>query len=205
MKTVAEIFSSYEVLDSEGRHINGTDKNGPNHQYGNAYESIFTCAGPKRVGEGLTSCWETISIRENVKLMMEVGVADGSSIRAWREVFPNALIVGMDIHHSDKAHGERIEFRIGDQRSQQDCENAAAGRFFDVIVEDATHEIANNLLTLFWLWPWVKPGGLYIVEEFANVGAHRARIQSLWPMAEIVGTCGPNGQDEPLVVFRKPL
>lgn len=193
MRTVAEIFSSYEELDSEGRHVNGTDKNGPNHSYGDAYERILG-------GYGLST-----DVRKDIGLMMEVGVADGSSLRAWCEVFPNAIIVGMDIHHSDKAHGDRIEFHLGDQRSQVDCENAAAGRMFDVIVEDATHEIDGNLLTLFWLWPFIRPGGLYIIEEFANVGANRERIKSLWPNVEIVGTCGPSGQDEPLVVFRKPL
>jgi hypothetical protein len=185
MKSMRDIFRSYAVLDSEGRHTNGTDKQS-NHSYGDAYESLFPD-------------------RSIIKTVMEVGVADGSCLRAWRDIFPNALVVGMDIHHSDLAHGERIEFRIGDQRVQRDCENATAGRMFDVIVEDATHEIANNLLTLFWLWPYVRPGGLYIVEEFANVGAQRERIKSLWPSVEIVGTCGPSGQDEPLVVFRKPL
>ena len=185
MRSVAEIFRSYAVLNVDGRHVNGTDKES-NHHYGAAYESLF-------------------ADRAAVGLMMEIGVADGSSLLAWREVFPNALIVGMDIHHSDKAHGERIEFRIGDQRSQIDCENTAADRLFDVIIEDATHEVANNLLTLFWLWPFVKPGGMYVVEEFANVGANRDRIKALWPNAKIVGTRGPEMQDEPLVVFRKPL
>jgi hypothetical protein len=202
MKTIKEIFREHAVFDSEGRHVNGTDKES-NHHYGTAYEQLIYLNQP---GNPLVDHGSNVhAARADVKLMMEVGVADGSSLRAWREVFPNALIVGMDIHHSDKAHGDRIEFCIGDQRSQRDCGNAAAGRFFDVIVEDATHEVDANLLTLFWLWPWVKPGGLYIIEEFANVGANRHRIMSLWPSAEIVGTCGPSGQDEPLVVFRKPL
>lgn len=191
MRTIKDIFRSYAVFDAQGRHINGTDKES-NHHYGNAYEWLLIKQPNGR------------SIRNEIKLMMEVGVADGSSLRAWREVFPNALIVGMDIHPSDKAYGERIEFHLGDQRSQADCERAAGGRLFDVIVEDATHVLENNLLTLFWLWPFVKPGGLYIVEEFANVGAHRDRIKALWPGVEIVGTCGPRGEDEPLVVFRKP-
>ena len=183
MRTIAEIFRSYAVFDGEGRHTNGTDKQS-NHNYGDAYESLF-------------------HNREDVKLMMEVGVADGSCLRAWRDVFPNALCVGMDIHHSDRACGERIEFHLGDQRSKADCERAAGGRQFDLIVEDATHLLSSTLLTLYWLWPFVKPGGLYVVEEWDNID--RNRILSLWPNAEVVDTVGPFGGTEPLVVFRKPL
>lgn len=184
MQTIAEIFRSYEVLDAEGRHVNGTDKNGPNHLYGNAYEKLF----PDRTA---------------IQLMMEVGVADGSCLRAWAKIFPNAKCVGLDIHPSDLAFGDRIEFNLGDQCSRQDCERAAAGRQFDLIVEDATHQLANTLLTLYWLWPFVKPGGLYVVEEWEGASGDRYRIPALWSNAEVVDTVGPSGNVEPLVVFRK--
>ncbi len=203
MKLIKEIFLSYGVLDSEGKHVNGTDKQ-TNHNYGDAYESLFPdIRGKPVLGVRLGDIG--IPNRASVMLMMEIGIADGSSLLAWSEVFPNARCVGMDIHHSDKAHGERIEFYLGDQRIREDCERAAAGRKFDVIVEDATHSLPNTLLTLFWLWPFVAPGGLYIVEEWENVAGDRERIKSLFPNVEIVGTCGPHIQDEPLVVFRKPI
>ena len=192
MKSVAEILRSYAEFDGNGRHCNGTDKQS-NHNYGNAYEKLIW----NNFANGPTHP------RNTVKLMMEVGVADGSCLRAWREIFPNALIVGMDIHHSDKAHGERIEFWHGDQRSKEDCETAAAGRQFDMIVEDATHKLENTLLTLLYLWPFVKSGGLYIVEEFDNVGALRANITALWPNARVIDTQGPFGGIEPLVALRK--
>lgn len=194
MRSIKEIFRSYAVLDEEGRHINGTDKES-NHCYGNAYESLFTYPETERR--------YSESSRYDIRLVMEVGVADGSCLLAWKEVFPLALIVGMDIHHSDKAHGERIEFHIGDQRSKEDCERTAAGRQFDVIIEDATHKLENTFLTLFWLWPYVKVGGLYIVEEWEGGSGERDRIRALFPNTEIVGTCGPHIQDEPLIVFRK--
>ena len=193
MRTVKEIMRDSTILNSEGIHIGGSDRES-NHRYGDAYERIIFqnfCNS----GDGPARC--------NVNLMMEIGVADGSSLLAWSEVFPNALCVGMDIHHSDKAHGDRIEFRFGDQRVKRDCEEAAAGRLFDVIVEDATHQIENTLLTLYWMWPFVKRGGLYVVEEWD--GVDRNRILGLWPNAEIVDTNGPFGGIESLVVFRKPL
>lgn len=193
MRSVRDIFRSYAVFDADGRHVNGTDKES-NHRYGDAYERIITNNFSRGPAEP----------RNVVRLMMEIGVADGSSLLAWREVFPNATIVGMDIHHSDKAHGERIEFYLGDQRSKMSCDRAVGGRQFDFICEDATHNMADTLLTLLYLWPSVRPGGLYIVEEWADIGSLMSAT-GLWPHVEIVNTDGPFGGNEPLVVFRKPL
>lgn len=190
MKTIAEIFRSYGVLDDRGRHINGTDKE-TNHRYGSHYERIL-----------MNNPYS--SLRHNTKLMMEVGIADGSSLLAWRDVFPTAICVGMDIYPSDKAHGDRIEFHLGDQRVKEDCERAAGGRQFDFICEDASHQLQDTLLTLLYLWPFVRPGGLYVVEEFAGVVGLRDNIKSLWPFAAIVDTVGPFGGIEPLVVLKKP-
>lgn len=187
MRSIAEIFRSHAVFDTDGRHVNGTDKES-NHRYGDAYERLF----PNR---------------ESVKLMMEVGVTDGSCMLAWHEVFPNATVVGMDIEPSAGARiivlPLRMEFHYGDQRVRADCERAAKGRQFDFIIEDATHELANTLLTLYYLWPFIKPGGIYVVEEWENADADRHRIPALWPNAEIIDTIGPFGGMEPLVVFRK--
>lgn len=195
MRSIADIFRSYAEFDSQGRHVGGTDKQS-NHNYGDAYEDIIRW-------------WSYSQSCEKIKLMMEVGVADGSSLLAWREVFPNAHCVGVDIHPAQRLAGcllDRVEFHIGDQRSKRDLEVAAGGRKFDVIVEDATHRLEDSLLTLFYLFPCVRPGGLYIVEEFDNVGALRENIRELFgDLVEVYNTVGPFGGVEPLVVFRKPL
>lgn len=185
MKSMREIFESHCVRDAQGRHTNGTDKSS-NHDYGPAYESLF----PDRLA---------------VKLLMEVGNADGSSLLAWRDIFPDAHCVGLDIHPLSRSAPDRFEFHLGDQRSKEDCERAAAGRQFDFICEDATHVLKASMLTLLYLWPFVKPGGLYVIEEFSNVEALRENIMALWPTVDIVNTIGPFGGLEPLVVFRKPL
>ena len=185
MKSFAEIFRSHCIFDANGRHTGGTDRES-NHHYGDAYQSLF----PDPLA---------------VKLLMEVGNADGAGLLAFRECFQAAHCVGLDIERCACHPGPRLEFHQGDQRSQEACERAAAGRWFDVIVEDARHTTENTLLTLFWIWPFVKPGGVYIVEEWANVCSDRANILALWPFAEILDTIGPSGGTEPLVVLRKPF
>lgn len=216
MRSVKDIFRDAAVFDVDGRHINGSDKES-NHHYGNAYESLFVEIDPNIDTANVFSqphikiTGRYRSTRNNVKLMMEVGIADGSCLLAWKEVFPNATIVGMDIHPAaritedwhKKHHTEssRLEFHLGDQRVMKDCERAAAGRQFDLIIDDATHELENTLLALYWLWPFVKPGGLYVVEEWPNID--HDRIRDLWPQADIVDTQEPFGGNEPLIVFRK--
>lgn len=197
MRPIKEIFQSYAVLDDQGRHLNGTDKQS-NHNYSDAYERLFTCSYPEHPS---ITPW---SIRNSVQRVMEIGVADGSSLLAWAEVFPNAEIVGMDIHHAVRAsENKRITFHQGDQRSYDDCLRAAGWCHFDAIIEDATHQLEDSLRTFLYLWPSVKRGGLYIIEEFANVGALADNIRAMWPYAEIIPTEGPFGGNEPLVVFRK--
>lgn len=201
MRSIKDIFRDHAVFDAEGRHTNGTDKQS-NHNYGDAYEELFSV--PERYDYGgPIPGMRARSTREDVRLVMEVGVADGSCLQAWAEVFPNARIVGMDIHHSDKAHGDRIEFHFGDQRSHEHCNRAAAGRMFDMIVEDATHRLDDSLRTLLYLWPFVKLGGVYVIEEFDNIGSLWPNLLALFPRAALAVTTGPFGGVEPLVVLRK--
>lgn len=192
MKKIADIFRSWGVVDDQGRHVGGTDKE-TNHRYGDAYERLFPD-------------------RRSVGLMMEVGVADGSSLLAWRDVFPNARCVGLDVHPADALGrywlgyepGSRVELVLGDATVQSNCETAANGRLFDFICEDATHKLEDTLRTLLYLWPYVKPGGLYVVEEFSSIASLRRNVLGLWGFAEIIPTQGPFGGVEPLVAFRKP-
>lgn len=136
--------------------------------------------------------------------MLEVGVADGAGLLAWCEIFPNARIVGMDIHPCARANqNDRIEFHLGDQRVQHDCDRVAGGRQFDLIVDDGTHLLEDNLRTLLYLWKYVRQGGLYVIEEFYNIGSLRGNILALWPQAEVIDTTGPSGGCEPLVVMKK--
>lgn len=190
---VKDIFRAFAVLNDLGHHVYGTDRES-NHSYGDAYEFLFTRRGPSQVG--------LYSIRESVKLMMEVGVADGNSLLAWRQVFPNAVIVGLDRHATAFGNTviDRMEFHLGDARVQRHCEAAAYGREFDLIVDDASHQIGDIFMALFWLWPFVKPGGLYVIEDLSNGLCQR--FASLIG-GEVIDTTGPFGGNEPLIVLRK--
>lgn len=181
MRLIADIFRSCASFNPEGRHAYGTDRES-NHHYGAAYESLFPD-------------------RSTVKLMLEIGVADGASLLAWKEVFPNALVVGMDLVPPDWTLGERAEFHLGDQHLRADCERVAAGRQFDLIVDDASHDPASVLVSLLWLWGSVAPGGLYVIEDF--VGDMVTKVTDLFYNSYTIDTVGPFGGHEPLIVLRR--
>lgn len=207
MRRIADIFLDHAEVDARGRHVNGTDKQ-TNHRYGDAYDSLLSVPEfYEEKGCPLVGC-RPRSTRAEVRLVMEVGVAEGHCLLAWRAVFPGATVVGMDVAPAAHARGERIEFHQGDYRKREDCERAAAGRTFDLIVEDANHRLDESLVALFWLWPHVAPGGLYVIEEFAEdhgePGRPFANVRALFPHAQIVETTGPTGRREPLVAIRKP-
>jgi hypothetical protein len=55
-------------------------------------------------------------IRDSVKSFVEIGILNGKSLLMWREYFPNATIVGIDINPECKSYeSERIKIYIGDQ------------------------------------------------------------------------------------------
>lgn len=95
--------------------------------------------------------------------LVEIGVACGSSLKMWAHYLgQGSRITGVDIRPECAALCAKypaIDIRIGD---------AAAMKFdetFDVVVDDGSHiskEIVDN-----WnnLWPRLRPGGYYIIED----------------------------------------
>ncbi len=188
---IHDIFLKYGKVDANGHHIDGTDK-ATNHNYGDVYDRLF----PDR-----SVVWR----------MLEVGVSRGGSMLAWCEIFPNAHVVGMDVDDNCTARGDRIEHHVANVLSFEDCARVTMGRSFDLIVEDADHNVSTTLQSLMHLWANVKPGGLYVIEDFAQGPLNHSPVEILtlcfrgmYPKAEVYDTIGPRGGWEPLIVLRKP-
>ncbi len=168
----------------------GSDKN-TNHNYGEFYDSL-------------------IPDRESVKFVLEIGTATGAALLAWRDMYPNAVLVGFDRENSVIAGEKRIEFFKGDLKDRTDLLGAVGSRKFDLIVEDASHEFDDNLRTLFWLWPHVASGGIYVIEEFQYVKGHMDCFDlfkgcTLYETPAMPDHKPSSIGNELLVVLRKPL
>lgn len=104
--------------------------------------------------------------REPIRLL-ELGVLDGASIRMWQEYFPSGEITALDCEpRCMQYEGERIKVYIGAQQDRDLCQKIAAERGpFDIVIDDASHYGEAQKASLTYLYPHLKPGGYYIIED----------------------------------------
>lgn len=98
---------------------------------------------------------------ENPKSILEIGVNDGASIRAWKELFPMAEIHGLDLF-SDKPIPdiEGVTFHTGNQLDWVLLEKLRA-KNFECIIDDGSHNSRDQLITFFGLFN----GSHYFIED----------------------------------------
>ena len=111
--------------------------------------------------------------RQTQLRLLELGVADGSSMSVWRDYLPKATIVGIDVAEGPRwieAH-HRVHFLRGSQDDPTLLDRAAAvaGGKFDLIVDDASHLGFLTKRSFSHLFPrWLAAGGHYAIEDFGT-------------------------------------
>lgn len=137
---------------------------------------------PEIQGHGYTETYGELfdPLLNNAVKMMEIGVCDprfpGGSIKLWDKYFSNLWFVGMDINPDAKKYDNigHLNIFIGDQNSRKDLIECMYiyGTDFDIIIDDGSH-VGEHILTSFkTLFPYVKPGGYYIIEDLHCVYTH---------------------------------
>jgi hypothetical protein len=108
------------------------------------------------------------------------GYRPGASLRAWREYFPKAWVLGFDIQEDTQFSEERISTALRDSTSQANVDG-----FFhdsrvrvDIVIDDGAHDGASQLATLQNLWPYLRPGGVFVVEDIQPGSALRGALWS---------------------------
>lgn len=105
--------------------------------------------------------------------LLELGIAEGSSLMMWSEFFPNAEITGVDLDpvELDDAGG-RIATYAGEQQDKPLLDRIGRERApegFDVIIDDASHLGEFSKISFFHLFEnHLKPGGLYFLEDWGT-------------------------------------
>jgi len=130
---------------------NKTDKVG--HNYLNHYEERFK------------------PIREERFTLLELGIMRGSSLRMWRDFFPLANIVGVDITKESMLKGEeRIQCYQGDQGNKSFLEEVAKVEGpLTLVIDDGSHRGWHHVESFKALWPFVNPGGWYCIEDAFSI------------------------------------
>lgn len=121
-------------------------------------------------------------VKENYELtdkkqpltILDIGVYRGGSIKIWREVFPDALIVGFDRDYTNLKpelveqfnKDDKIRLIRGDQSSPALKKVMMDNNYkFDLVIDDAEHQIMPQMASFALLKDLVKKGGIYLIED----------------------------------------
>lgn len=104
---------------------------------------------------------------------LEIGIggydmptAGGLSLRMWAEYFPNAQIVGLDIHPKNLAIAPYVHTVAGSQ-SDPNVLAKLVQEFgsFDIIIDDGSHCAPDAKASFLFLYPRMTANGIYVVED----------------------------------------
>ncbi len=121
---------------------------------------------------------------------------DVPSIKMWLEYFPSAVVQGFDISDFSFFKHPRFEFTRGDAGSEEDLVRARDGRGpYDLIIDDGSHVSFHQQLTFQTLFPSLRPGGLYIIEDLHWQSPHYETVlPGTFRTAEMIATWFRTGQ-----------
>jgi hypothetical protein len=101
----------------------------------------------------------------------ELGILDNNSMLSFRDFFPNAKLYGFEWFDNrlDKAINDKIDctyikMNVKDVDSITDG-LTKAGSNFDVLIEDSTHEFADQIKFINEAYKHLNPGGILIIED----------------------------------------
>ena len=143
-QTIEEIANHYE-----------TDKRASDHNYTEYYEQYFE------------------AIRDKELNVVEIGILrhparpyEGASLLLWRDYFENSIIHGIDINDHKSMEQKRIKIHIADQGNREQLSgvfNSIGSP--DVIIEDGSHYMHHQQISLAHLFKTLKSSGIYVVED----------------------------------------
>jgi hypothetical protein len=120
-------------------------------------------------GHGFTDVYERFFYPLKYKpiRICEIGIDKGESLRLWEKYFPKASICGIDIDDKSFLNSKRIHTFVADQGSRSKLRQflRTYGGAYDIILDDGGHDMNLQQISFSYLFPSVKPGGLYIIED----------------------------------------
>ena len=105
--------------------------------------------------------------------LLEIGIGGyenphrgGGSLRMWERFFPKATIYGVDLYDKRALEEGRIKIRVGNQVDRQFLESLSkdAGGF-EIMIDDGSHLNEHIIATFKILFPLLKEGGIYVIED----------------------------------------
>jgi len=110
------------------------------------------------------------SLPQEPTSILEIGVKGGGSTAFWKALFPAATVVGVDIKLrrwlTPQPSADGVIYLQGDQTDAARLKEIAGQHGpFDVVIDDGSHVVDHQALTMRCLVPHVRPGGFYVIED----------------------------------------
>ena len=107
-------------------------------------------------------------IRLTTKKFVELGVHEGASMIIWREFFPNATIIGLDLTPGLNRIEDKTRMEFGQLNSQfrNELDDFASKHSdIDVFMDDGSHTMKDQQMTLASVFRSIRPGGIFVLED----------------------------------------
>ena len=164
MNTLAEIYAKYQGPDCH----TGSDK-GTIHGYIPVYERLLA------------------PHRDTPLPVVEIGIMTGHSLRMWEEFFHRSKVHGIDLndHPHDIADLRPMiaegthNIHLFDATNRELTDAAFGKTLFEVIIDDASHSLEQQLLIYRNFKDRLAPGGIYIIEDVENLDRDRAVLENI--------------------------
>ncbi|OUR93414.1 hypothetical protein A9Q87_05580 [Flavobacteriales bacterium 34_180_T64] len=137
--------------------LNNTDKfKTGRHEYTKIYQNHFNNLKYKRLN------------------LLEIGVGGyqfpnrgGCSLRMWKRYFLNGKIYSLDIYDKAPQEERRIKIFKGSQVDYKFLDSILEqiDSELDIIIDDGSHINEHVIGTFQYLFPKLKPGGIYVIED----------------------------------------
>lgn len=107
------------------------------------------------------------------KTILEIGVFQGESTKILANCFPDAKIVGLDLTLRDIDFSEykNVTYLQCDQADKEKMSRIIASEFpegIDLVIEDGAHIGALSAISFETVFPHLKSGGLFIIEDWGT-------------------------------------
>lgn len=125
---------------------------------------LTQCFIKGRKSAGFTEAYER-ELQVAPKSILEIGVQSGNSLRMWREAYPDAKVVGIDVD-PDVGMAEDCLTIIGDGHDPEFLAKVWDEHGpFDLVIDDGSHQVADQIRTFGALLPLMGKGSTYVCED----------------------------------------
>jgi hypothetical protein len=125
-----------------------------------------------------------LPLKEKTNVVVEIGVCYGNSMRLWHDYFLNATIYGID--KDPRSHSSRWQLNQNNNRckiikgSSNDISTyKEIPNDIDIVIDDGSHRIQDQLNSFNILYPKLKDSGVYVIEDIRNIDSTIKQFKDL--------------------------